>query len=59
MLPSMFCVCSVKVPTAQLPFVSFIHVKLLYNTTLFRPNTIVFAKLCALKYFYLFVFGQY
>lgn len=55
----MFCVCSVKVPTAQLPFVSFIHVKLLYNTTLFCPNTTVFAKLCALKYFYLFGFEQY
>lgn len=59
LLPSMFCVCSVKVPTAQLPFVSFISVKLLYNTTQFCPNMTVFAKLCALKYFYLFGFGQY
>jgi len=55
----MFCVCSVKVFTAQLPFVSFIHVKLLYNTTPFCPNTVVLAKLCALKDFYLFGFGQY
>lgn len=54
----MFCVCSVKVPTAQLPFVSFIHVKLLYNTTLFCPNTTVFAKLCALKYFIYLVLGS-
>lgn len=59
MLPGMFCVCSVKAPTAQLPFVSFIYVKLLYNTILFCPNTVVFARLCALKYFYLFGFGQY
>lgn len=27
--------------------------------TQFCPNTTVFAKLCALKYFYLFGFGQY
>lgn len=39
----MFYVCSVKVPTAQLPFFSFIRVKLLYYMTQFCPNCICYA----------------
>lgn len=44
---------SVKASAAQLPLVSFKNVQILYNK--FCPYTIVFARLSALRYFYLFV----
>lgn len=47
---------SARAPVAQLPLVSLKNVQILYNTVC--ASTIVFAKLSALKYFYLFVWGS-
>lgn len=47
---------SVRAPAAQLPLLSFEDVKILYNTVL--SPSLVFAKLSAFKYFYLFVWDS-